>query len=186
MSGRSSKSEGRRAKAEDGRRNPPLRLRDGGSRRACHRARVRATRWLKRNGFRLNRLGRGLSQPLPLAGEVGAKRRVGAFSTLGVSFAAPPPPVADAPHQRHLEERRPEAAYASPASGLSYAHILRRDLIADSVSCWMIRGRVRCLDLNLAWGGLATFGWKKGGQIARGAGGATGLVHSPAGRDARA
>jgi DNA ligase-1 len=33
------------------------------------------------------------------------------------SFPGHPPPVADAPHRRPLEERRPKAAYASPARG---------------------------------------------------------------------
>jgi hypothetical protein len=76
--------------------------------------------------------------------------------------------------------------FTSPRMRLSYAHILRRNLIADSVSWSLIRGRVRCLDWNLGWAGLATFGCKKGGAIARGAGGAAGLVHPPAGRDASA
>jgi len=48
----------------------------------------------------LNRSSGGLAQPLPLAGEVGAKRRVGAFSTLGVSFAAATTPTPALPRKR--------------------------------------------------------------------------------------
>ncbi len=39
---------------------------------------------------------------------------------------------------------------------------------------------------NMAWGGLATAAWKKGGAAACGAGGAAGIVRPPAGRDAGA
>jgi hypothetical protein len=41
--------------------------------------------------------GRALAAPLPLAGEVGAERRVRALSSWGFSIVEAPSPIADAP-----------------------------------------------------------------------------------------